>query len=154
MNVETDVLSRYSEAANMKNSDLCCPIDYNANFLQILPKEIIDKDYGCGDPSRHVRPGDTALDRGHEVIYRGPYSKLYDDQGNFYLRGGRITVSANTYELLTKNVDFKNDFIDIPPVVEKTPSDWVLPAGSVRPSSESKGSNHGGSSCCSPSSCC
>ncbi len=375
MNVETDVLSRYSEAAKQKSADLCCPIDYDMGLLKILPKEIIDKDYGCGDPSRYVKSGDTVLDlgsgggkicymaaqivgkcgkiigidmnddmlalarkhqadmaeklgydsvefrkgniqdlgldlevlerrlstapiaslsenrdfetwqqkqrsenplvpndsvdlvisncvlnlvddrekkqlfeeifrvvkpggriaisdivsdevipsilkqdenlwtgcisgafqerafldevsasgfvgarydqwsiepwqvvqgiefrsvtltaykpitqklvdRGHAVIYRGPYSKIHDDQGNYYLRGERIAVSENTYELLTKNLDFQNDFIDIPPEVEKTPSDWVLPAGSIRPASESKGSTHGGDSCCSPKSCC
>ena len=364
MNVETDVLSRYSEAAKQKSAELCCPIDYDASLLKILPKEIIDRDYGCGDPSRYVKPGDTVLDlgsgggkicymaaqiigrsgkiigidmnddmlalarkhqsdmaeklgydsvefrkgyiqdlgldlevlerhlstnpvaslsehrdfetwqqkqrsenplvannsvdlvisncvlnlvddrekrqlieeifrvvkpggriaisdivsdeaipstlkknenlwtgcisgafqersflddvsasgfvgarydqwsiepwqvvegiefrsvtltatkpisqihldRGHAVIYRGPYSKIHDDQGNFYVRGERIAVSDSTYELLTKNLDFQNDFIDIAPEVEKTPSDWVLPGGSVRPASESKGSTHG-----------
>lgn len=29
-----------------------------------LPQEIIERDYGCGDPSAHVREGDTVLDLG------------------------------------------------------------------------------------------
>ena len=375
MNVETDVLSRYSEAAKQKNADLCCPIDYDTSLLKILPKEIIDKDYGCGDPSRYVKAGDTVLDlgsgggkicymaaqiagksgkiigidmnddmlalarkhqgnmaeklgydgvefrkgyiqdlgldlevlerhlsttpitslsehrdfetwqrkqrsehplvandsvdlvisncvlnlvddgekkqlieeifrvvkpggriaisdivsdesipstlkkdenlwtgcvsgafqerefldqvsasgfvgarydqwsvepwqvvegiefrsvtltaykpitqkhadRGHAVIYRGPYSKIHDDQGNYYPRGERIAVSDSIYKLLTENSVFDNDFIGIAPGVEPTPSDWLLPAGSLRPASESKGSAHDNAPCCSPKSCC
>lgn len=64
MNVQSNVLSRYSEAAKQKSADLCCPIDYDTDLLKILPQEIIDKDYGCGDPSRYVKPGDTVLDLG------------------------------------------------------------------------------------------
>ena len=375
MNVETDVLSRYSEVAKQKSADLCCPIDYETSLLKILPKEIIDKDYGCGDPSRYVKSGDTVLDlgsgggkicymaaqivgksgkiigidmnddmlalarkhqgdmaeklsydgvefrkghiqdlkldlevlerhlsttpitslsehrdfekwqqkqrtenplvandsvdlvisncvlnlvddgekkqlieeifrvvkpggriaisdivsdesipstlkkdenlwtgcisgafqerafldevsasgfvgarydqwsvepwqvvegiefrsvtltaykpvtqkhvdRGHAVIYRGPYSQIFDDKGNFYPRGERIAVSESTYKLLTENSDFQNDFIGISPVVEKPLLDWELPAGSIRPASESKGSSHGSAACCSPKSCC
>jgi SAM-dependent methyltransferase len=43
---------------------LCCPTSYEANYLKILPQEIIEKDYGCGDPSRHVKAGETVLDLG------------------------------------------------------------------------------------------
>ena len=35
------------------------PRRYNKELLAILPDEIIEKDYGCGDPSRYVRAGDT-----------------------------------------------------------------------------------------------
>ncbi|RMG57388.1 MAG: methyltransferase domain-containing protein, partial [Gammaproteobacteria bacterium] len=34
------------------------------DLLEILPDEIRERDYGCGDPSRHVQPGDTVLDLG------------------------------------------------------------------------------------------
>ncbi|MHB8550621.1 MAG: methyltransferase domain-containing protein, partial [Acidiferrobacterales bacterium] len=37
---------------------------YDARLLDLLPPEIIEKDYGCGDPSRYVRAGDTVLDLG------------------------------------------------------------------------------------------
>ena len=29
-----------------------------------IPAEVIEKDYGCGDPSRHLRAGETVLDLG------------------------------------------------------------------------------------------
>ncbi|MFW5443473.1 MAG: methyltransferase domain-containing protein [Methylococcaceae bacterium] len=64
MTVETGVLERYSEGANSVQPDLCCPVDYDRELLEILPKEIIDKDYGCGDPSRYVKKDDVVLDLG------------------------------------------------------------------------------------------
>ncbi|MEZ6094781.1 MAG: methyltransferase domain-containing protein [Pirellulaceae bacterium] len=71
MNVELNVIQpeaavdeRYSQAAGEREPALCCPIDYNPEFLKILPEEIIEKDYGCGDPSAYVRNGDVVLDLG------------------------------------------------------------------------------------------
>ena len=64
MELEHSVLDRYSEGAEQRQPDLCCPVDYDASLLQLLPQEIIDKDYGCGDPSRYVKEGDIVLDLG------------------------------------------------------------------------------------------
>jgi arsenite methyltransferase len=64
MNKESAVLERYSEGANERQESLCCPVDYQTDLLKILPEEIIEKDYGCGDPSRYVREGDVVLDLG------------------------------------------------------------------------------------------
>lgn len=64
MNVETSVLERYSAGARETEPALCCPVDYDKELLRLLPQEIIEKDYGCGDPSRYVREGDIVLDLG------------------------------------------------------------------------------------------
>ena len=64
MNQENAVLERYSEGANERQEALCCPVDYQTELLKILPNEIIEKDYGCGDPSRYVREDDVVLDLG------------------------------------------------------------------------------------------
>lgn len=64
LNVDHAVRERYSAAANAAEAALCCPIDYNKNYLKILPQEIIDRDYGCGDPSKYVNEGETVLDLG------------------------------------------------------------------------------------------
>ena len=58
------VNERYSKAAQNREKSLCCPIDYNPEYLKKIPKEILDRDYGCGDPSRYVEEGDTVLDLG------------------------------------------------------------------------------------------
>lgn len=64
MTVEAGVLERYSKGAESQQADLCCPVDYDRSLLALLPQEIIDKDYGCGDPSRYVKQGDVVLDLG------------------------------------------------------------------------------------------
>ncbi|MEW6353912.1 MAG: methyltransferase domain-containing protein [Pseudomonadota bacterium] len=64
MDVQSSVLERYSQGAKRREAELCCPVNYDQNLLKILPQEIIEKDYGCGDPSRYVREGDVVLDLG------------------------------------------------------------------------------------------
>ncbi len=64
MTIETGVLQRYSQGAEAVQPDLCCPVDYDQELLKLLPQEIIEKDYGCGDPSRYVKEGDVVLDLG------------------------------------------------------------------------------------------
>ena len=62
--VERAVRKRYSEAAQQRVAELCCPVEYESRYLEAIPGEIIERDYGCGDPSRHLRPGETVLDLG------------------------------------------------------------------------------------------
>lgn len=62
--VETAVRERYSEGAQSRVSDLCCPVTYDPRYLAVIPEEVLERDYGCGDPSRHLREGETVLDLG------------------------------------------------------------------------------------------
>lgn len=64
MKTESAVKERYSGAAKAPEAALCCPVEYDARYLKIIPQEVIEKDYGCGDPSRWVREGETVLDLG------------------------------------------------------------------------------------------
>ena len=64
MNPERAVKSRYSQAATARERELCCPVDYDPRYLSVIPEEILERDYGCGDPSKHLRPGETVLDLG------------------------------------------------------------------------------------------
>lgn len=64
LNVEQAVRKRYMAGAQQAEAALCCPVDYDPRFLAVLPQEIIDKDYGCGDPSQYLRLGETVLDLG------------------------------------------------------------------------------------------
>ena len=82
MSVKSAVLERYSEGANERQENLCCPVDYDASLLKLLPQEIIDKDYGCGDPSRYVQEGDIVLDLGSgsgKICYMA--AQLVGDKG-------------------------------------------------------------------------
>ena len=63
--IESEVIDRYAEAAAAREEALCCPIDdYDGSLLELIPQELIEKDYGCGDPTKWVRPGDTVVDLG------------------------------------------------------------------------------------------
>lgn len=64
LDVEHAVRNRYSAAAQEVEATLCCPVDYDAKYLEVLPQELLDRDYGCGDPSKYVGRGDTVLDLG------------------------------------------------------------------------------------------
>jgi arsenite methyltransferase len=63
--IESEVLRRYAGAANAAEASLCCAVDgYDKSLLEKLPAEIIEKDYGCGDPSKWVGADDVAVDLG------------------------------------------------------------------------------------------
>jgi ubiquinone/menaquinone biosynthesis C-methylase UbiE len=64
MELEASVLNRYGNAAREVESCLCLPVSYNQDLLAVIPQEILEKDYGCGDPSRTIREGETVLDLG------------------------------------------------------------------------------------------
>ena len=64
MNVERAVRDRYSGAAQTRVDALCCPVEYDKEYLKVIPAEVIERDYGCGDPSRYLRAGETVLDLG------------------------------------------------------------------------------------------
>src|SRR5438552_17844678 len=58
------VQDRYAKAAQTVEPKLCCAVEYDRKYLAAIPEEVIAKDYGCGEPSRHVREGETVLDLG------------------------------------------------------------------------------------------
>ncbi len=64
LDVLSAVRARYRQGATERVGELCCPIDYDPALLAVLPPEIIERDYGCGDPSRFVREGEVVLDLG------------------------------------------------------------------------------------------
>jgi ubiquinone/menaquinone biosynthesis C-methylase UbiE len=61
---ETIVRERYAAGAKSPKAELCCPVDYESEYLKAIPQEVIERDYGCGDPSRYLREGETVLDLG------------------------------------------------------------------------------------------
>jgi arsenite methyltransferase len=61
---ETIVRQRYAIGARERADNLCCPTEYESEYLKVIPQEVIERDYGCGDPSRYLREGETVLDLG------------------------------------------------------------------------------------------
>ncbi len=62
--VEAAVRARYGQAARQREEGLCSPVQYDARWLEAIPREILERDYGCGDPSRYAEPGETVVDLG------------------------------------------------------------------------------------------
>ena len=87
-----------------------------------------------------VKPeGGECIDRGHAVIYRGPYKEVRDEEGHVYPRGARIAVCERTFRLLTdEDGPYAGDFVGIAPMAEREPIPWCAPPGTRRPPAETK----------------
>ena len=57
------------------------------------------------------------LDRGHAVIYRGPWYEVRDEQGRSYVRGERVAVSEDSYQRL-QQAPYQQDMIGLPCYLE------------------------------------
>lgn len=64
LDIHSAVSARYAAAAQSREESLCCPVPYNPALLAVIPEDVIARDYGCGDPARYVKPGETVLDLG------------------------------------------------------------------------------------------
>ncbi len=64
LDTESAVRERYEKAARSQEPQLSCPVKYDPKYLDAIPREILERDYGCGDPSRYVKEGDAVLDLG------------------------------------------------------------------------------------------
>jgi len=64
VSVEQVVRDRYSLGAETRVAALCCPTDYDPRYLEVIPQEVLERDYGCGDPSQYLKEGETVLDLG------------------------------------------------------------------------------------------
>ncbi|MBI3071992.1 MAG: methyltransferase domain-containing protein [Deltaproteobacteria bacterium] len=64
LDIESAVKERYAQAAVAAEASLCCPVMYDPKHLEAIPREVIERDYGCGNPAEHLRAGETVLDLG------------------------------------------------------------------------------------------
>ena len=49
------VEDRYGAAASEQEACLCTPVAFDPALLKPIPKDVVERDYGCGDPTRWVR---------------------------------------------------------------------------------------------------
>src|SRR6202030_3690292 len=61
---ETIVRERYAAGAKERADKLCCPVNYESEYLKVIPQEVVERDYGCGDPTRYLRKDDIVVDLG------------------------------------------------------------------------------------------
>ena len=55
---------RYGAAAQQREACLCTPVGFDPRWLRVIPAAVVERDYGCGDPTRWVGSGDRVLDLG------------------------------------------------------------------------------------------
>lgn len=56
----------YGIAAEQPQAELCCPVNYEADDVQHIPPEVLERFYGCGSPVSlaGLRPGEVMVDLG------------------------------------------------------------------------------------------
>jgi len=64
IHVESAVKDKYAAGAAHRVDELCCPVEYDPAYLEAIPDAVLERDYGCGDPSRYLREGEVVLDLG------------------------------------------------------------------------------------------
>ncbi len=113
---ETIVRQRYAAGAKERADKLCCPVDYDARYLDVIPREVIERDYGCGDPTRYLREAETVLDLGSgtgkvcfiaaQIV--GPKGKVIGvDMTDEMLEVARRNASIVAERLGYANVEFR-----------------------------------------------
>ncbi len=111
-NPEAAVISRYSAGAQAREEALCCPVSFNAQHLKVLPQEILERDYGCGDPTPYVQEGDVVLDLGSgagkicwiAAQIAGPKGKVIGVDMNLDMLG----LARQHHDDIAKKVGFDN----------------------------------------------
>ena len=112
MKIENAVKERYAQASHAVEANLCCPVDYDPQFLKAIPSEVIEKDYGCGDPSKWLNSGETVLDLGSgtgkicfiasQVV--GPEGKVIGVD----MTDDMLEVANRNEPIVAKNIGFSN----------------------------------------------
>ncbi|HFC04822.1 MAG TPA: methyltransferase domain-containing protein, partial [Rhizobiales bacterium] len=121
MDIRVEVKDRYQQGANEREVILCCPVDYDPQFLKIIPQAVLDRDYGCGDPSRYARKGDVVLDLGSgggkicfiasQIV--GPQGKVIGvDMTDDMLELARTTAPVIAEKVGYANVEFRRGHIE------------------------------------------
>ena len=173
--VEELVKDRYRAGAGARAPELCCPVDYDPRYLEAIPREVLERDYGCGDPSKHVRPGETVLDLGSgtgkicfiasQVV--GPEGRVIGvDMTREMLDVARAAAPVVAERIGFANVELRRQFFEPVEPRERIPLEEARPFDCsrtpLREPRETKGAGYDATtdagSCCGPASgdggCC
>jgi len=116
LDVENAVRERYSKGAESAQAGLCCPTTFDPKYLAVIPQEVLERDYGCSDPSRHLCEGETVLDLGSgtgkicfiasQIV--GPFGKVIGvDMNDDMLSLARRHAPEVARRVGYSNVDFR-----------------------------------------------
>jgi len=109
---EDAIRARYTAAARRREATLCCPVDYDPQYLEIIPEDVLERDYGCGDPSRYLREGDTVLDLGSgggKICFIA--AQIVGPKGNVIgveMNNAMLALARGAAPLVARRIGFEN----------------------------------------------
>ncbi len=121
MSILKNTKKRYAAWAKKQEPALCCPVNYEKKYLEVIPEEVIKKDYWCWDPSRYVKKWETVLDLwsgwwkicfiASQIVWkewRVIWVDMTDDMLDLAKRNQAIVAQKIWYD----NIEFKHWYIE------------------------------------------
>lgn len=120
----------YAKAARTPQAELCCPIKFDDSTIAHIPKEVVDRFYGCGSPVvlGDLKPGETFVDLGSGAgIDCFIAAKLVGGSGRVIgvdMTDPMLEVANRNRPLVAQNlgydaVEFRKGFLESVPVDSK-----------------------------------
>ena len=121
----------YGDAAQTPRPDLCCPTTFNDSDISHIPKDVIDRFYGCGSPvsAALLKPGEVFVDlgcgAGIDVFIAakkvGPAGRAI----GIDMTGRMLGVARENQPIVARNLghdvaEFHEGFLESPPVETKS----------------------------------
>jgi radical SAM protein with 4Fe4S-binding SPASM domain len=125
------VRTYYGKAAESPEKDLCCPTSYPKDHVAHIPRDVIDRFYGCGSPisQTELREGEAHLDLGSGAgIDCFIASKFVGKSGrsigvdmtDAMLKVAQECAPAVAKNLGWANVEFRKGFLEDLPVEDRS----------------------------------
>ncbi len=117
----------YSKAAETPRPDLCCPTTFEEADLEHIPKEVVDRFYGCGSPVAAARPRpqevfvDMGCGAGIDVFIAAKRVGAGGRAIGVDMTGRMLEVARENQPIVAHNlgydvVTFEEGFLESPPV--------------------------------------
>ena len=121
----------YGQAAEKPQAELCCPTKYDADEVDHIPQEVLDRFYGCGSPvtAARLQPGEVYVDLGSgagidcfiAAKYVGPTGRIIGiDMTDQMLEVARESQRKVAASLGYDVVQFRKGFLEDIPVETKS----------------------------------
>lgn len=117
----------YGEAAETPRADLCCPTTFDPEDLAHIPRDVVDRFYGCGSPvaAAQPQPGETFVDlgcgAGIDVFIAARRVGAGGRATGIDMTGRMLAVARENRPIVARNlgydvVSFEEGFLESPPL--------------------------------------
>lgn len=121
----------YGKAAVKPQKELCCPVKYSEDEVGHIPREVLERFYGCGSPvsKARIQPGETVLDLGSGAgIDCFIAAKKVGAEGKVIgvdMTDEMLRVAGQCKGIVARNLDydiveFKKGYLEAIPVEDKS----------------------------------